>query len=160
MLAPVSSDMPSNDAHSKVQQEKKLITDKNIAEFKKFMNSTQLQINIQEIISNYSALENYFMTENINKAIQMDTVNRNSLTSSVVDDTFFIIKKCIKYVYIKEFHRLIHSIMLFILKGDVYVVIVLTVVVRCSTTLQLPSNQYIRITFFQSLSQVTQEVLI
>lgn len=96
MLAPVSSDIPSDDAHSKAQQEQQLITNKNILEFKKFMNSTQLQISIQEIISHYSALENYFMTENINKAIQMDTVNRNSLTSSVVDDTFFIIKKCIK----------------------------------------------------------------
>ena len=60
------------------------------------MNSTDLQCNIQELIGQYSILENYFMTENIYKAIQMDSINKNSLTSSVVDDVFFIIKKCIK----------------------------------------------------------------
>jgi hypothetical protein len=61
-----------------------------------FINSTDLQFNIQELIGQYSILENYFMTENIYKAIQMDDIKKNSLTSSVVDDVFFIIKKCIK----------------------------------------------------------------
>lgn len=61
-----------------------------------FINSCDLQCAIQELIGQYSLLENYFMTENIHKAIQMDTITKDSLTSSVVDDVFFIIKKCIK----------------------------------------------------------------
>ncbi|CAF0710418.1 unnamed protein product [Brachionus calyciflorus] len=61
-----------------------------------FINSCDLQCAIQELIGQYSLLENFFMTENINKAIQMDTITKDSLTSSVVDDVFFIIKKCIK----------------------------------------------------------------
>ncbi len=61
-----------------------------------FINSTNLECSIQELIGQYSSLENYFMTENILKAIQMDTFLKDSLTSSVVDDVFFIIKKCIK----------------------------------------------------------------
>jgi hypothetical protein len=61
-----------------------------------FINSTDLQCCIQELIGQYSILENYFMTENIQKAIQMDAINKNSLHSSVVDDVFFIIKKCLK----------------------------------------------------------------
>ena len=36
------------------------------------------------------------MNENIDKAIQMDVCPKESLVSSVVDDVFFIIKKCIK----------------------------------------------------------------
>lgn len=61
-----------------------------------FFNSTNLQCSVQELIGQYSILENYFMIENIYKAIQMDTMSKRGLTSSVVDDVFFIIKKCIK----------------------------------------------------------------
>lgn len=61
-----------------------------------FINNCNLRCAIQELICQYSILENYFMTENIYKAIQMDTILKDSLTSSVVDDVFFIIKKCIK----------------------------------------------------------------
>lgn len=82
---------------NKIEQQHKA-QNKKLSEIQAFINSSNLQCNIQEIIGQYSMLENYFMTENINKAIQMDSINRNSLTSSVVDDTFFIIKKCIKYV--------------------------------------------------------------
>lgn len=95
-ITPVSVSTDTPIADNKSQLEQRVANDKVISDFQKFINSTPLQINIQEIIGQYSVLENYFMTENINKAIQMDTVNRNSLTSSVVDDTFFIIKKCIK----------------------------------------------------------------
>lgn len=95
-LQPAPGDATFIESLGKAQHDHKLESDKKISDFHKFINSTPLQICIQEIIGQYSVLENYFMTENINKAIQMDTINRNSLTSSVVDDTFFIIKKCIK----------------------------------------------------------------
>lgn len=99
----LARDSSSSDEQKKAQTEQQAASEKKLAEFRKFINSSPLQIKIQEIIGQYSVLENYFMTENINKAIQMDSVNRNSLTSSVVDDTFFIIKKCIKLDIFKPF---------------------------------------------------------
>lgn len=67
-----------------------------VDQVKQFINSCDLQCSIQELVGQYSLLENFFMTENINKAIQMDTISSDNLSSSVVDDVFFIIKKCIK----------------------------------------------------------------
>ena len=67
-----------------------------VAESESFIKSCSLSFTIQELIGQYSILETYFMEENIKKAIQMDTLLGGSQTSSVVDDVFFIIKKCIK----------------------------------------------------------------
>ena len=68
----------------------------NLNQVQLFINSTKLECYIQELIGQYSILENYFMTENIDKAIQIDIVVKDSASSSVVDDVFFIIKKCLK----------------------------------------------------------------
>lgn len=81
------SGLPNQDSQSLNQK---------VAQVKQFINSCDLQCSIQELVGQYSLLENFFMTENINKAIQMDLISSNSLNSSVVDDVFFIIKKCIK----------------------------------------------------------------
>lgn len=67
-----------------------------LAEIDIFIKNCNLSFIIQELVGQYSILENYFMEENIKKAIQMDTLIIDSKTSSVVDDVFFIIKKCIK----------------------------------------------------------------
>ncbi len=67
-----------------------------IDEAEKFIQNCNLSFAIQELIGQYSIIENYFMIENVTKAIQMDTIMAGSKTSSVVDDVFFIIKKCIK----------------------------------------------------------------
>jgi hypothetical protein len=68
-----------------------------IREAERIISDCQLNRSLQELIGHYSMLENYFMIENINKAIQMDSViSSGSKTSSVVDDVFFIIKKCLK----------------------------------------------------------------
>lgn len=69
---------------------------KKIEEAESFIKNCNLNFHIQELIGQYSILENYFMNENINKAIQMDTIMNESQTSSVVDEVFFILKKCIK----------------------------------------------------------------
>jgi hypothetical protein len=62
-----------------------------------FINSTRLELETQELIGQYSILENYFMSENIEKACQLDNQTRGDQeTSVVVDDVFFIIKKCLK----------------------------------------------------------------
>lgn len=73
-----------------------MILKSKLNEAEMFINNCNLRCTVQELICQYSILENYFMTENIYKAIQMDTGLKDSLTSSVVDDVFFIIKKCIK----------------------------------------------------------------
>lgn len=72
------------------------IQNEKLAESDIFIKNCNLSFTIQELIGQYSILENYFMEENIKKAIQMDTFISGSKTSSVVDDVFFIIKKCIK----------------------------------------------------------------
>uniref|UniRef100_K7F2I9 Conserved oligomeric Golgi complex subunit 4 n=1 Tax=Pelodiscus sinensis TaxID=13735 RepID=K7F2I9_PELSI len=40
-------------------------------------------------------MEQYFMRETVNKAVAMDTCEKGQLTSSMVDDVFYIVKKCI-----------------------------------------------------------------
>lgn len=62
----------------------------------------QLTQSIHDLNSIYVLLEEYFLKESIYKAIQLDAVDKTSsvesgaITSSMLDDTFFIIKKCLK----------------------------------------------------------------
>ena len=57
---------------------------------------------IHDLNSIYVLLEEYYLKESIYKAIQLDVVDSDSdvsdtvLTSSMLDDIFFIIKKCLK----------------------------------------------------------------
>ena len=51
---------------------------------------------MQELLGTYLALERYFMEESVNKAVGMDALDQDQQTSSMVDDTFFIVKKCIR----------------------------------------------------------------
>lgn len=48
------------------------------------------------LLSQYLRLEQYFMEESVAKAVSLDVVESGQHTSSMVDDTFFIIKKCIR----------------------------------------------------------------
>jgi hypothetical protein len=81
-----SSPLKNQDRNEKLQSN----------EVEKIIQNSNLNCCIQELVGQYSILENYFMVENIYKAIQMETILNNSKTSSVVDDVFFIIKKCLK----------------------------------------------------------------
>ena len=49
----------------------------------------------QESLGEYIALEQHFMAENLKLAIQLDTMEADQLTTSMLDDVFFIVKKCI-----------------------------------------------------------------
>jgi hypothetical protein len=51
---------------------------------------------MQELLSNYLLLERYFMEESVKKAVAMDAVEEGSHTSSMVDDVFFIVRKCVR----------------------------------------------------------------
>lgn len=49
---------------------------------------------IQEITSYYVLLEEFFMWENVRKAIKIDELVPDALTTSMVDDVFYILQNC------------------------------------------------------------------
>jgi len=49
----------------------------------------------QESLGDYIALEQYFMSENVKLAISLDSSEQDQLTTSMLDDVFFIVKKCV-----------------------------------------------------------------
>lgn len=53
---------------------------------------------MQELLGAYLALERYFLEESVNKALGMDALDPDQQTSSMVDDVFFIVQKCVRYV--------------------------------------------------------------
>lgn len=57
---------------------------------------------MQLLISDYLLLERYYMEQSIKKAITMDTCDNDALVSTMVDDIFFIVKKCIRFVINRE----------------------------------------------------------
>lgn len=61
----------------------------------KLLNNCVLSCTMQELIGLYVTMEEYFMRETVNKAVALDTYEKGQLTSSMVDDVFYIVKKCI-----------------------------------------------------------------
>nr|KAF6409465.1 component of oligomeric golgi complex 4 [Rousettus aegyptiacus] len=59
------------------------------------LNNCLLSCTMQELIGLYITMEEYFMRETVNKAVALDTYEKGQLTSSMVDDVFYIVKKCI-----------------------------------------------------------------
>lgn len=51
---------------------------------------------MQELLGDYLHLERYYMQQSVNKAVAMDALDPSSQTSSMVDDVFFIVRKCIR----------------------------------------------------------------
>ncbi|KAK5646267.1 hypothetical protein RI129_004731 [Pyrocoelia pectoralis] len=60
------------------------------------INSSDLSRRKHELLSLYLQLEQYFMEESVSKAVGIDSTDTSQQTSSMVDDTFFIIRKCIR----------------------------------------------------------------
>jgi len=53
---------------------------------------------MQEFLGQYIMLEAYFLRESISKAVDMDTIlEPAAMTSSIVDDVFFLVKKSIRF---------------------------------------------------------------
>ncbi|XP_039618780.1 conserved oligomeric Golgi complex subunit 4 [Polypterus senegalus] len=71
------------------------ITQEHQKSLEKLLNDCLLSRNMQELIGYYITMEEYFMKETVNKAVAMDTYEKGQLTSSMVDDCFYIVKKCI-----------------------------------------------------------------
>uniref|UniRef100_A0A673AVJ5 Conserved oligomeric Golgi complex subunit 4 n=1 Tax=Sphaeramia orbicularis TaxID=375764 RepID=A0A673AVJ5_9TELE len=61
----------------------------------KLLKHCLLSRTMQELIGYYIPMEEYYMRESVNKAVTMDTYEKGQLTSSMVDDCFYIVKKCI-----------------------------------------------------------------
>ena len=91
ILSDIETSFPTKDS---IEASESLVKQKSHIE--SFLNNCQLTCSIQELIGQYTIFEDYFMIENINKAISMDTTPTDSLTSSIVDDVFFILKKCVR----------------------------------------------------------------
>jgi hypothetical protein len=54
---------------------------------------SELNRRMQEMIGQFVLLEDYFMVESVKKAIRMDEAVAESLTSSAVDHTFYVLQK-------------------------------------------------------------------
>ncbi|XP_047220119.1 conserved oligomeric Golgi complex subunit 4 [Girardinichthys multiradiatus] len=71
------------------------ITQEHQQNVEKLIKDCLLSTMIQELIGYYIPMEEYYMRESVNKAVTMDTYEKGQLTSSMVDDCFYIVKKCI-----------------------------------------------------------------
>uniref|UniRef100_A0A3B3ZEM5 Conserved oligomeric Golgi complex subunit 4 n=1 Tax=Periophthalmus magnuspinnatus TaxID=409849 RepID=A0A3B3ZEM5_9GOBI len=71
------------------------ITKEHQQNVEKLLKHCQLSRTMQELIGYYIPMEEYYMRESVNKAVTMDTYEKGQLTSSMVDDCFYIVKKCI-----------------------------------------------------------------
>uniref|UniRef100_A0A8D2ZEV5 Conserved oligomeric Golgi complex subunit 4 n=1 Tax=Scophthalmus maximus TaxID=52904 RepID=A0A8D2ZEV5_SCOMX len=71
------------------------ITQEHHQNVEKLLKHCLLSTTMQELIGYYIPMEEYYMRESVNKAVAMDTYEKGQLTSSMVDDCFYIVKKCI-----------------------------------------------------------------
>ncbi|GAU95964.1 hypothetical protein RvY_07479 [Ramazzottius varieornatus] len=51
---------------------------------------------MQELIGDYITIEEYYMRQSVKKAISMEQIEENSMTSSMVDDVFFVVRKSVR----------------------------------------------------------------
>jgi hypothetical protein len=66
---------------------------------KSILDDSKLCCSVQELMGKYLEFERYYMEESIKKAVEMDTIegdeDADAVTSSLVDDVFFIVRKCV-----------------------------------------------------------------
>lgn len=65
-------------------------------ELEQIIKNSHISQSKHELLGYYLRLEQYYMEESIAKAVTLDTVEQGQHESSMVDDTFFIIRKCIR----------------------------------------------------------------
>ncbi|XP_041641589.1 conserved oligomeric Golgi complex subunit 4 [Cheilinus undulatus] len=71
------------------------VTQEHHQNVEKLLKHCLLSRTMQELIGYYIPMEEYYMRESVSKAVTMDTYEKGQLTSSMVDDCFYIVKKCI-----------------------------------------------------------------
>ncbi|XP_040577754.1 conserved oligomeric Golgi complex subunit 4 [Lepeophtheirus salmonis] len=68
-----------------------------IRQFGEFLKKSRLCRLLQDLLSDYILLEQFFMAENIHKAMaQEEELNSDQLTSLMLDDIFYILKKTVE----------------------------------------------------------------
>lgn len=70
--------------------------EKTLKSLEQLIKNSELSQCKHDLLSNYLRLEQYYMEESVAKAVAMDTLEPEQQTSSMVDDTFFIVRKCIR----------------------------------------------------------------
>ena len=80
-------DMQEKQKKAKAERTQKLDT---------VLNRSKLGMRMQEILGNYVMMEQYYMQESVSKALEMEDSEENALTTSILDDVFFIVRKCIR----------------------------------------------------------------
>ncbi|KAI3409817.1 hypothetical protein GPALN_006192 [Globodera pallida] len=60
------------------------------------LNRSGLSTKMQELLGKYVLIEQFYMTQSVRKAIDMDDVEEGALTSSLLDDVFFVVRKSIR----------------------------------------------------------------
>lgn len=78
---------------SSIPEEEK---EKRLHNLTELIRKSGLKTQMQELISTYLLFERYFMEESVLKAISLDTYETGQQYSSMVDDVFFIMRKCIR----------------------------------------------------------------
>ncbi|GJQ85732.1 hypothetical protein Trydic_g12138 [Trypoxylus dichotomus] len=69
---------------------------KNLDQLEQIIKNSQVSQSKHELLGYYLRLEQYYMEESITKAVNLDAIEQGLYVSSMVDDTFFIIRKCIR----------------------------------------------------------------
>ncbi|XP_002735095.1 conserved oligomeric Golgi complex subunit 4-like [Saccoglossus kowalevskii] len=85
----VLADLEVIDLNATEKQEK-------LSQLDKVLVNCELSRGMQELIGHYIMMEEYFMRETVMKAIKLDAMESGAYTSSMVDDTFFIVKKSVR----------------------------------------------------------------
>ncbi|OQV15659.1 Conserved oligomeric Golgi complex subunit 4 [Hypsibius exemplaris] len=67
-----------------------------LKEMNAFLSGCQLSRTMQELIGDYITIEEYYMRQSMKKAISMEQVEEKALTSTMVDDVFFVVRKSIR----------------------------------------------------------------
>ncbi|KAL3079200.1 hypothetical protein niasHT_039609 [Heterodera trifolii] len=60
------------------------------------LNRSGLSTKMQELMGKFVLVEQFYMTQSVRKAIDMDSVEEGALTSTLLDDVFFIVRKSIR----------------------------------------------------------------
>lgn len=73
------------------------LKEEKLNEFQNMIKKSNLSTQMQELLGTYLLFERYFMEESVIKAISLDSLETGQQNSSMLDDVFFIIRKCIRY---------------------------------------------------------------
>uniref|UniRef100_A0A182RUR1 Conserved oligomeric Golgi complex subunit 4 n=1 Tax=Anopheles funestus TaxID=62324 RepID=A0A182RUR1_ANOFN len=84
-----ANDLEKSSLSADVKQER-------LTELQALLAKSRLNTQMQELLSTYLLFERYFMEESVLKAIGLDKLEEGQQCSSMLDDVFFIVRKCIR----------------------------------------------------------------